>query len=289
MARTISEIYDSLNQVKGNMQELGVYVNNDQESIDTAKKLINDVRTASRVAIWRLWLWIMAVGSWVIENYQDIHEAKINQIITDRRPHQLPWYVNESKKFQYGHEIEWQDDHFTYAVLDEESRIVKYCSANKVVIYGGMKVMIKVQKAGKVPLGYDEIISFTNFWSKWGDAGVQIGIASIPINKIWFTISIWRDLNIITTDNTLILDPSINVLQRGAQEYLDGVEFDGLISWKKMIQSIINQPGIIDAVIDQFHINGAITSGQGYGVIPESGFAEIDWEACTLDYHDSYA
>jgi hypothetical protein len=292
MARTIGEIYDALNLVKGGMQELGVYVNNDQESIDTAKKLVNDVRTASKVAVWRLWLWIVACGSWVIENYQDIHEAKITKIIDDRRPHQLPWYANESKKFQYGHEIEWMEDHYGYALVDEDSQIVKYASAIKETVSGIVKLMIKVMKTGKEPLTTGEKNAFVAFWNRWGDAGIDIEIVSIPINQCYFTVQLWRDRNILNADNTLILDPSINVVERGCNGYLDGVGFDGLVYIQRLEEAMKNQPGIANADISPFHIDAGTWPGGSdgsLGVNPASGFVEIDWSLCTFIYIDSYA
>jgi len=286
MARTIAEIYDALNQVKGNMSELGVYVNNDAQSVDTAKKLVNDVRNTSRVAIWRLWLWIVAVGSWVIENYMDAHEAKINAIIAADKPHTLNWYAAESKKFQYGYEITWLNDHFGYAATDVLSQIVMYSAAIENI---GGGVTIKVLKAARIPLTIQELDALKSFWARWKDAGVNLDVISNGVNNTWFSADIYRNRNIVNADNTLIADPAVNVVTDPANAYINSVEFNGTIYYLQLMQDIMNQPGIANAVLTSAQVDEGTWGAAGsWTLIPLSGFASIDWLACTITYHDVY-
>lgn len=286
MARTIAEIYDALNLVKGNMSELGVYVNNDANSVDTAKKLVNDVRTAAKVAIWRLWLWIVAIGSWVIENYQDAHEAKINSIIATLKPHTLRWYAAESKKFQYGHVVEWLTDHFGYAAVDEDAQIVKYSAAME-DISGGL--LIKALKANRQVLTTSELNALKAFWAAWKDAGVTLNVISEGVNDTWFNAHIYRNRNIVNADNTLISDPSKNVLIDPANAYLSSVEFNGTIYYLELIQGIMNQPGIKNVVLSYAGVDEGTWGAAGsWTLLPLSGFASMDWGACTFTYHDVY-
>jgi hypothetical protein len=286
MARTIAEIYDALNLVKGNMPELGVYVNNDTESVDTAKKLVNDVRTASKVAIWRLWLWIVAVGSWVIENLQDAHEAKVNAIIAADKPHTLNWYAAESKKFQYGHVISWITDHFGYSVIDEDARIVMYSAA---VEETPGSVTIKAMKKGSIVLSTIELDAFRAFWAKWKDAGVVLTCASLPINQLSFTATIYRNRSVLNADNTLIADPSKNAVTDPANAYVRSVGFNGTVYLLELIQQIKDQPGIRNVVLTIGDIDAGTWNPDGlWTVVPESGFCEIDWSSCVLTYSDIY-
>ena len=284
MARTIAEIYDSLNVVKGTMAELGVYVNNDAQSVDTAKKLVNDVRTASKVAVWRLWLWIVAVGSWVIENMQDVHEARINSIIAQDKPHTLRWYADESKKFQYGSVIEWLGDHFGYSVLNEDLRIVKYSAAVEDEIGG---VTIKAMKAAKAVLTTPELHALKAFWAKWKDAGVVLTFVSEPVNQLYFSATIYRDRTILNADNTLIADPAKNVVTDPANAYVGSVDFNGTVYMLELIQQIKNQPGIVNVILSEGHIDaGTWSTDSLWTVVPQSGFCEIDWESCVFTYSD---
>ncbi len=282
MARTIEEIYDSLNQAKGNMAELGVYVNGDANSIDTAKQLVNDVRTASKVAVWRLWLWIMAVGSWVVENLQDAHEAKINAIIAADKPHTLNWYAAESKKFQYGHVIEWLTDHFAYSTIDENAKIVKYAAATENTTGG---ITIKAMKEGRAVLTVPELNAFGSFWAKWKDAGVALECISEPVDRLSFDVRIYRNRAILNADNSLIADPSRNAVTDPATAYLESVDFNGTVYLLELIQMIKNQPGITNVILTAGYISNGTWSADGnWTVIPDSGFCEMDWTACTITY-----
>ena len=286
MARTIAEIYDSLNLVKGNMSELGIYVNNDAESVDTAKKLVNDVRTAAKVAIWRLWLWIVAVASWTIENLQDTHEAAIRAVIAADKPHTLNWYAGESKKFQYGHVITWLTDHFGYAVIDEAAQIVKYSAAIEDEEGG---VTIKAMKAGRVILTVAELNALKAFWAKWKDAGVVLSCISQSVNLLDFTVTIYRNRSILNADNTLIADPTKNAVTDPANAYVESIDFNGTVYLLELIQQIKNQPGIKNVILSAGHIDSGTWSADGlWTVIPDSGFCEIAWEDCAITYSDVY-
>ncbi len=286
MARTIAEIYDSLNLVKGNMSELGIYVNNDAESVDTAKKLVNDVRTAAKVAIWRLWLWIVAVASWTIENLQDTHEAAIRAIIAADKPHTLNWYAGESKKFQYGHVITWLTDHFGYAVIDEAAQIVKYSAA---IENAGGGVTIKSMKEGRVILTAEELNALKAFWAKWKDAGVVLTCISQSVNLIDFTVTIYRNRSILNADNTLIADPTKNAVTDPANAYVESIDFNGTVYLLELIQQIKNQPGIKNVILSAGHIDSGTWSTDGlWTVIPDSGFCEIAWDDCVITYSDVY-
>ena len=286
MARTIAEIYDALNTVKGNMGELGTYVNNDAESVDTAKKLVNDVRTAAKVAVWRLWLWIMAVGSWVIENYMDIHEARINSIIATDKPHTLNWYASETKKFQYGHVIAWLNDHYGYALLDEAAQIVKYSAAIENPEGG---VTIKAMKVGRAILAAQELNALKAYWAKWKDAGVALTCISQSVNLIDFSVTIYRNRSILNADNTLIADPTRNAVTDPANAYVESVDFNGTVYMLELIQRIKDQPGIKNVILSHAHIDSGTWSIDGlWTVIPDSGFCEIVWEDCVITYSDVY-
>ncbi len=283
MARKITEIYDDLCRVKENMSELGVYVNNDAESLDTAKKLVNDVRTQSRVAVWRLWLWIVAVASWIIEKLQDAHEAKVNRLIAIDKPHSINWYKEQCFLFQLGHEIVWDGEIFKYPAIDEDARIIKYAAA----VEGDNAIITKVLKENKEVLTQAETTAFESFWRKWKDAGVNIQIVSQPANLTNFKVKVYRNRNIVNEDNTLIANPDKNVFEDVIDAYCNDAEFNSIFDFNEIIMKVLEEPGIINMTISYLNVVG----GEGIGdwrFIPSSGFTYIDWGSCTIEYIDSY-
>ena len=69
MARQISEIYNELVLEKQNFTQLNAL----QPNIDSSQTLLNDLNTSSKVAVWRLIFFVVAVGIWSLENIFDIH------------------------------------------------------------------------------------------------------------------------------------------------------------------------------------------------------------------------
>ena len=72
MARTISEIYDEIIAEK----ELSTTLNAGLLPVGTTyDDLISELSAKSKVAVWRLWAYIVAVQSWVNEKLFDEHVA----------------------------------------------------------------------------------------------------------------------------------------------------------------------------------------------------------------------
>lgn len=291
MARTISEIYDALNASKSSFEELNEYVVSTQvpgSTTDTAMNLAVDVTSKSKVTVWRLWLWIFAVGSWLVETLFDRHSSHINQVIDERRPHTVRWYADESKKFQYGHEMVWQDNRFIYEADDPDARLVKYAAASE----RGGKVLLKVAKDSggtKVPFTASEKSAFELFWSKWKDAGVNLEIVSRPADQLKINIAIVRDRMVLDAQNNLLMDPSINPIQQAIETFGSSLEFDGILRLSKLVDHIQAAEGVIDVKLNgAWHKpdNGYYQTVNMY-VESVAGYFAIDMANSTFEYYDN--
>ena len=169
MARTIAEIYDALNSSKASFSELNDFVVSTSvpgSTQDNSTDLAIDVTSGSKVAVWRLWMWIFAVGSWMVEVLFDRHSADVTAVLDSKRIHTLRWYAEESKKYQYGYPVSWIDNMYQYATSDADAQIVKYAAASE---RNGTVVLKVAKNSGgvKAPLTTLEKATFTEFWSKW--------------------------------------------------------------------------------------------------------------------------
>ncbi len=63
MARGVKEWYDFLITEKNTMSTL----NNLQPNVDTAQDLLSEVNSPSKVADWRLYLWLVAVAAAAVD------------------------------------------------------------------------------------------------------------------------------------------------------------------------------------------------------------------------------
>lgn len=291
MSRTPAEIYDQLNASKSSFEELNTFVVSSQvpgSTSDTATNLAVDVTSGSKVAIWRLWLWIMAVASWTVEVLFDRHTSEIKELIAAERPHTLRWYAEESKKWQYGYAMTWSDNRYLYEVDDPDARIVDYAAASE----RNGKVILKVAKNSggtKAPLTSLEKAAFTEFWSKWKDAGVKLDIISQAADKLKVSIRIIRDRLVLDADNNLLRDNTINPITAAIEAFGDGLEFDGILRLSKLVDALQAAEGVIDVKITSAHwkpFDGSWTAVDMY-VESTAGYFELSMGESTWEYIDN--
>jgi len=250
---TIKEIYDRLALSKASMQELHGYVvdaNAPGSILDNSETLVIDAKSGSKVASWRLWLWIMAVESWIVENLFINHKKEITDIIDSRRPHTLRWYALECKKYQHGHPLSWNGAQFVYARDDEQAKIVKYASVSE--RYGNIVLKVAKETDGsKAPLTTVEKNAFAQFWEQWKDAGSIIEVVSQGADLLKIDISIVRDRMVLNDDNTLIRDSSVRPIDQALSAFLGGLEFDAILRLSKLTDAVQAAEGVVDVKVNQ--------------------------------------
>ena len=248
---TVQEIYDRLALSKATMQELhGYVVSSDAPGaiLDNAQSLIVDAKSGSKVANWRLWLWIMAVESWILENLFSRHRQEVTGIIETRRPHTLRWYAGECKKYQHGFALMWDGIQFKYGRDDAESKIIKYASASEK--FG--KVVLKVAKETggiKIPLSAPEKTAFEQFWQQWKDAGTMIEVVSTGPDQLKIAATIIYDGMVMNPDDSLIRDSSVHPVSGAIKAFLGSIEFDATLRLSKLTDAIQTAEGVADVKI----------------------------------------
>jgi hypothetical protein len=87
MARSITEIYSALVADKQSRPELDA------------------LTSTSAVAIWRLWLYVVATAIYLHERIFDQHKVEIEQIAARSIVGKLEWYAFQAQRFQLGSSI----------------------------------------------------------------------------------------------------------------------------------------------------------------------------------------
>ena len=147
MARSISQIYTSIITEKESFSEL----NGLTPVPETTQTLLNDLKSTSKVAIWRLWLWLVAVAIWIHENIFDQHIAEVEKLILNKTFGQLRWYEQTSKSFQLGYSLEWDDTDYRYKYSDTtsqaaiNSKIITQAAATELTTGSGKQIVLKVE------------------------------------------------------------------------------------------------------------------------------------------------
>jgi hypothetical protein len=273
MARTIQEIYDVMIAEKQTMAELNAL----QPNIDSSQTLLTDLTSASRVAIWRLLFFVVAVAIWTNEKLFDELKAWIEIRLSEQRIGNLKWYQKKALEFQYGDMLVMIDDTYKYVTTNITNQIVKLASVNEV----GGQVLVKVANlsAGTpVPLSTPELQAFQNYLNKIKVAGVLVNALSRNADSLKIHYKIYYDPLVLTPSGELISTPGIFPVEDAINNYCKGLDFDGVFVTTYLTDKIQKAIGVINPVFQtgevKYGSNPYTVLGDKYN--PNAGYLEVD-------------
>jgi len=276
--RTLDEIYSSLLEKKATYPAL--------DGLDSN----------SRVAVWKLILWVFAFGIYVHEQIFDQYKKEIALIIEEDKPHTAKRYRNKALQFQYGFSLIIDDDQFNNDGFSDDqieaSKIIKYAAVTESVDESRLIIKIATETGGVLqPITDDEKAAFEYYISEIRDAGVQTTVINFLPDKLQLFLKIKRDPNVIDSNGVSIIngnEPVKEVLQKFMKE----LPFNGELILNKLVDRLQAIDGIINP-----HLIAAKTSWidpivGNYGnlenieisKIPVSGYFEIDFENSNIEY-----
>ena len=243
MRRTLDQIYQALIAEKNNQPLL----TNLQPSIDDEQTLLSDLNSPSRVAEWRLWLFIVAVAIWTHEGIIELFKTEIETIVDRAAPGTPAWIQDKVLKFQFDAGVDQIaqliDFIVQYAVVDATMRIITRCS---VKTYPNRIVKIKVAKEDTpVPLVTAEINALASYVSLFLPAGVKANIVSTNADELYLSAEVYYSgqysaviqANVIAALNEYLADFS-------------RVNFDGVLYVSGIEDAIQAVPGVRDVKIN---------------------------------------
>jgi len=211
MARTIAEIQSDILVAKGKADSLSTL---DILSIKERGSLGSELTNTSKVAIWRLWVHIMATAIWM-------HEKIVERNALVSRPHTLSWYRNQALNFVHGQDLIWENGSYQFDTTDldaselDAKKIVKYCAVSEVDLSTVIKpdttvtqvfsdyfhhqvgvVFIKVatENSGNIEaLNVNDLPAFKEYIARIKDAGNQVHITSTKGDQLVLKLDVYVD------------------------------------------------------------------------------------------------
>jgi hypothetical protein len=274
MARTINEILDEMLLEKQTMATL----NGLQPNIDNTQTLLADLTSASKVAVWRLMFFVMAVGIWMHEKRFDDHVVWINARALELIVGTPQWYFKKALEFQYGDALVLVNGQYQYAAVNEVAKIVKLVSVNEI----GGQLFLKVAKldvAGEPePLTTLELDGFIAYMQKIKFAGVIITCVSRVPDLLRIQYRVYVDPLLINANGELISNTAIKPIEVAINNYCKGLPFNGVFSITELTDQIQNVAGVINPVYEnasaQYGVNPFVSLGDYYN--PNAGYLRVD-------------
>ena len=269
MARTIQEIQTLILQAKAQ------------------EPALNELNSTSKVAIWRLWVYIIAVAIWSLEKLFDQHRADIDKRLAELKPHTARWYRSKALAFQYGFDLLPDSDTFNNQGHTEEqieaSKIVKYSAVIESKNEGRLIVKIAGEQGEQLqPITDAQKQAFEAYLQEIKDAGVRLSVVNYQPDILHLQMKIIYDPLVLDSNGQSILHATKPV-EETIKSYLKRLPFNGELVLAHLIDALQQAEGvkIPHLVLAQ---SKNITIGGGYGAfetieiskIPTAGYFTID-------------
>jgi len=267
MARDLQTIYNELTASKESNTDLDTLLPNPDNwstlyTFENFKILANTVikqLSVSKVAIWRLIMNVVAYALWTQEKLYDIFKTEIETTLENREFGQTPWYVEKSKEFQLGYQLEWLNNrYYGYTTIDEDAQIITQATA---IVTNGI-ILIKVAK-GEVgsleKLDADELNGFT-VYMKGGvtieqatkalaPAGTNLDILSEDADELKFAIDIFYNSQVLNSSGESLEDGAKPV-ETAITNYIQQISFDSKFKISALIDAIQAVVGVRNVVVN---------------------------------------
>ena len=268
MARSIQEIQELIYQAK------------------TQEPALNELNSTSKVAIWRLWVYIISVTIWSLEKLFDLHRTDIDKRLAELTPHTARWYRSKALAFQYGFDLLPDSDKFNNQGHTEEqieaSKIVKY-SAVVESEDGRLIIKIATESGGRLqPITEDQHNAFKGYIAEIKDAGVRLSIVNYQPDILHLQMKIVYDPLLLDSNGQSIIHAT-HPVEEAIKNYLKRLPFNGELVLAHLIDALQQAEGvkIPHLVLAQ---SKNITSSGEYGAfetieiskIPTAGYFTID-------------
>jgi hypothetical protein len=244
MARSIKVIYD---EIVNEIQTFSSLANL-QANIHSSQTFLADITTSSKVAIWRLWVWVISFAIYTHELVFDEHKREVEEIAASSRPGTVRWYQEEMFKFQYGYSLSYLNGKYQYITDDESAKIIKRCA----VIETGGQVRIKVAKVVSsvvTPLSAPELSAAQAYLSLIQYAGVNTALISGPADLLKIIYKVYYDPLVLNANGSLISDPAIFPVEAAINNYISSLPFNSKLVLTYLTDAIQSAEGVVNPIL----------------------------------------
>lgn len=255
---------------------------------------LSTLNSSSKVSIWRLMAYVIAVCVWSLEKLFELHSNEVSTALAEKKPHRLKWYRNKTLDFQYGHDlIKDTDQYDNKGITDEDiqsSKIIKYSAVIEAEKESLLVIKVATEIGGKLgPIPKVQRDSFAAYINEIKDAGVKVNIINYLPDRLFLTIDIYYNPLMINESGYNIIHGSKPV-ELAIQQYMKELPFNGELVLVHLVDKLQQVPGVVIPNLKHAETSWVNGNTSPYGEItsidvkkiPESGYFEItDFNAIT--------
>jgi hypothetical protein len=268
-ARTLKVIYDEIIAEKNTFS----YLSGLQPNVESYQTFLQSLTSQSKVAVWRLMCYLVALAIWTHEKLIDVQTKEIEQRAEDSIPGVVRWYRDVSLLWQDGDPLLWDGKKYIYSPVNINNRLVEYAAAFE----SNTQVIVKVAKnnGSDVPaaLSAAEKSRFEAYLNLVKYAGTNTTVISQAADSVNITCTIFYDPLVLDSTGTLIEDGATKPVEDAIDEYvysLGAVNFNGKFRVIDLVDAMQDASGFKNVTFSAINvttpaaINILAATGQTY-------------------------
>ena len=226
MARELEEIQESILTHKAatdSLSPLEVLTNREQNTL-------NGLTSTSKVALWRLWVYIVALAHFTIETLFDTFKIQIQSLIDLNQIHTSIWYRERVLEYQHGFPFEQATGSYNNVGVDtglvNASLIISSASVEELA--GRLKIKVaKTENNALAPLSPEELLGLSVYLEKVKDAGNRLLIISRNPDELQLNLDISFDPLVLDGNGARLDGTNDDPIGEAIDDYLSNLEFNG--------------------------------------------------------------
>ena len=296
MAKTIQEYYqDIINEVKNQTvleNELSGELASYPASIDIMRILLSELNSGSKVAIWRLWAFVIAAIMWIQATLWDKAKTEITELAALANTDKDLAFIYRIKQFEYPGTLIIDPDSYqvSFTPSNPQNRIVEAC-AIIAASNGISKVLVAKSdgNGGLQKLTNDELSALRVYGSKIQGVGTNVQFNSFDPDILKIKVKVFYDPLAGFTQaqyqalaNETVTNSTKNIDFKGTlQENKIGDDLQKLTGYKNFFIETIQARSSTITNLWYDLVDGEYNTVSGY-LIPATG---SDWEIEALPYN----
>ena len=245
-----------------------------RQSITDSLRQAGHRLSQSAAAEWRLWADTVATAIGAFDLQHDLFRAEIEAAADKITPGTVRWYVEQSKRFQDGHELLFDNRtaQLYYATDAPASRIVSVVAVSEDSGRLSIKVA-SIDSAGHiVPLSPDQLYNFTGYIDSIKFAGIETSVVSTAADRIRYALQAWYDPAVPVTTVRSNIEAALS-------RFRGNLGFDSMFYRQQFLEAVMSAPGVVTAELESIQRKG--TSMDDFAPVGtadelESGYFDYD-------------
>lgn len=248
---TINSIYKQIVDEKNNLSAIKDNLSPTSAQVETLDLLLTELNSRSRVAVWRLFAFVVAVCIWLREQFfakavAEAEEFKNNSDVGTPR-----WLRRKSLEFQYSTAVPQsvvfnpEDFSIAYPTIDESLRLVTVASV--ITTNSGPTVLCAKGSYPFQPLLEAETNSLKEYIKQIQFAHKAVNVITLAADKLYLAGEYFYDAAYAS-----VIDAAITAaLQAYLGDLSSGSNFGGFVNLQKINDVLQSVPGVLDVALTE--------------------------------------